>query len=47
MFAPASHLNGQYTVWGEVIEGMDAVDKLVRGQPPRNPSRIERMRVAK
>jgi peptidylprolyl isomerase len=30
-------LTGQYTVWGEVIEGMEHVDKITRGEPPRNP----------
>ena len=44
MFAAGPFLNGQYTVWGEVVEGMDAVDKLARGEPPRSPSRIVRMR---
>ena len=31
------HLTGQYTLWGEVIEGMEHVDKIARGRPPRNP----------
>ncbi len=44
-FAPAPHLNGKYTVWGQVIEGMEYVDKIKRGSPPRNPDRIIRMRV--
>jgi peptidylprolyl isomerase len=30
-------LTGQYTLWGEVIEGMEHVDKITRGEPPRNP----------
>src|ERR1700752_2115153 len=30
-FAPAPHLNNQYTVWGQVIEGMDLVDKIKKG----------------
>jgi peptidylprolyl isomerase len=30
-------LTGQYTVWGEVIEGMEHVDKIARGEPPRTP----------
>ncbi len=46
MFAPAPHLNGQYTVWGEVTEGMEHVDALAKGEPPRNPDRIVRMQVA-
>jgi peptidylprolyl isomerase len=31
------HLTGQYTLWGEVIEGMEHVDKITRGAPPRSP----------
>jgi len=33
-------LDGQYTVWGEVIEGMEHVDALPKGEPPRQPGRI-------
>jgi cyclophilin family peptidyl-prolyl cis-trans isomerase len=40
MFAPAPHLNGKYTVWGEVISGMEFVDKIKRGEPPANPDKI-------
>ena len=40
MFAPAPHLTGQYTVVGRVIEGMDVVDDLARGEPPANPDRM-------
>ena len=36
----ARFLDNQYTVWGEVIEGMDAVDALPKGEPPLNPGRI-------
>lgn len=39
-------LNGQYTVYGRVIEGMENVDKIVRGEPPANPDRMIRVRVA-
>lgn len=46
MFAPAPHLNGQYTVWGEVIEGMEYVDAIELGEPPRDPDTIVRMRPA-
>ena len=37
-----SSLTGQYTVWGQVIEGMDAVDKIAPGEPPAQPTRIVR-----
>ncbi len=46
MFAPGDFLNGQYTVWGNVIEGMEAVDALARGEPPARPDRIERAQIA-
>ena len=45
-FADAQFLNRQYTAWGEVVEGMEFVDKLKRGEPPSNPDTIVRMRVA-
>ena len=44
-FAPASHLNGQYTVWGQVIEGMELVDKITPGEPPRNPDKMIKVSV--
>ena len=46
MFAPNAHLNGQYTVVGEVVRGMDVVDKLKRGEPPTNPDKIVHAQVA-
>jgi peptidylprolyl isomerase len=46
MFDDGSFLNGQYTVVGEVVSGMDVVDKLKRGEPPRNPDKIVKMQVA-
>jgi peptidylprolyl isomerase len=46
MFDEGSFLNGQYTVIGEVIAGMDVVDRLKRGEPPASPDRIIRMQVA-
>ncbi len=46
MLEEGSFLNGQYTVIGEVIAGMDVVDKLKRGEPPANPDRIIRLQVA-
>jgi len=45
-FADARFLDGQYTVWGNVVEGMDNVDKIKRGEPVRDPDRIVTMRVA-
>ena len=39
-FEPAPFLNGQYTVWGKVIEGMENVDKIKRGEPVQNPDKI-------
>jgi cyclophilin family peptidyl-prolyl cis-trans isomerase len=49
MFAPAPSLDGQYTIWGRVAEGMDLVDKIKRGQGPnglaREPDRVKSMRV--
>jgi peptidylprolyl isomerase len=46
MFDEGSFLNGQYTVVGEVVDGMDVVDKLKRGEPPRDPDKILKMQVA-
>ena len=39
-------LNGQYTVYGRVIAGMEHVDKIMRGEPPANPDRMITVRVA-
>ena len=39
-------LDNQYTVWGEVAEGMEAVDALPKGEPPRAPGKIVSMKVA-
>lgn len=39
-------LNGQYTVYGRVISGMEFVDKIQRGEPPANPDRMVTVRVA-
>src|SRR6202034_1015778 len=46
MFADGSSLNGKYTVVGEVMQGMDVVDKLHKGEPPANPDKIVRAQVA-
>ena len=39
------HLTGRYTLWGEVIEGMEHVDKIARGEPPRNPDVMRKVYV--
>ena len=39
-FDDASFLNKQYTVWGQVVEGMENVDALPKGEPPREPGKI-------
>ncbi|QIB35858.1 peptidylprolyl isomerase [Ancylobacter pratisalsi] len=45
-FGDASFLNGQYTVIGQVVSGMENVDKLKRGEPVQNPDKIISMKVA-
>ena len=45
-FGDTAFLNGQYTVWGQVTEGMEFVDKLAKGEPPANPDKIVSMKVA-
>ena len=39
-FDDARFLDKQYTVWGEVTEGMELIDALPKGEPPRNPGKI-------
>ena len=45
-FDDARFLDKQYTVWGKVIEGMENVDKIKRGEPVRSPDKINTLRVA-
>ena len=45
-FDDATFLDGQYTAWGNVIEGMENVDKIKRGEPVANPDKIVSMKVA-
>ncbi len=45
-FDDAAFLNKQYTVWGQVIEGMDNVDKIKRGEPVKDPDMIVSLKVA-
>jgi peptidylprolyl isomerase len=51
MFAPAPHLDGQYTVWGEVVSGMEFVDQIKKGDSAQNgvvdqPDRIVKLQLA-
>jgi peptidylprolyl isomerase len=46
MFAEGSSLNGKYTVIGEVVQGMDVVDKLKRGEPVADPDKMVKVQVA-
>ena len=45
-FSDNHFLNGQYTVYGRVISGMQHVDKITRGEPPASPDRMITVRVA-
>jgi cyclophilin family peptidyl-prolyl cis-trans isomerase len=45
-FDDARFLDGQYTVWGEVSQGMDVVDKIKRGEPVADPDKIVTLKVA-
>ena len=45
-FDDARFLDKQYTVWGKVIEGMENVDKIKRGEPVQNPDKMVSMKVA-
>ena len=45
-FDDATFLDRKYTVWGHVIEGMENVDQINRGEPPANPDKIVSVKVA-
>jgi len=45
-FEDANFLDRKYTVWGRVIEGMESVDKINRGEPPANPDKILSAKIA-
>jgi peptidylprolyl isomerase len=45
-FDDATFLDRKYTVWGRVIEGMENVDQINRGEPPANPDKIVSVKVA-
>jgi len=46
MYADGSFLNGKYTVIGDVVAGMDVVDKLKRGEPVADPDKMVKVQVA-
>ena len=46
VFDDATFLDGQYTVWGQVTEGMEHVDALPKGEPPRAPGKIVKATVS-
>lgn len=46
MLADGHFLNNQYTVWGRVTDGMDHVDAIPKGEPPRQPGRMVKVQVA-
>lgn len=45
-FGPTPHLNGAYTAWGQVIDGMEHVDAIAHGEPPREPDTIIKFSLA-
>ena len=46
VFKDSNFLDGKYTVWGKVTSGMDCVDKIKKGEPPSNPDKMIKVRVA-
>jgi peptidylprolyl isomerase len=46
VYGDASFLNGKYTVIGEVLSGMDVVDKIKKGEPAPNPDKMVKVQVA-
>ena len=51
MFGPSPFLDGKYTIWGQVVQGMELVDRIKRGDESRggmvrDPDKIVRMRIA-
>jgi peptidylprolyl isomerase len=45
-FDEAPWLDGQYTVWGQVVEGMENIDRIKRGEPVADPDRLMSVRIA-
>ena len=46
-FNGCSHLTGQYTVWGQVVSGMETVESLAVGEPPSNPDKMISVKIGK
>jgi peptidylprolyl isomerase len=46
MYGDGPALNNQYTVIGEVVSGMDVVDKIKKGEPVQNPDKMTKVQVA-
>jgi peptidylprolyl isomerase len=46
VFDDARFLDKQYTVWGQVVDGMELIDALPKGEPPREPGKIVKARTA-
>jgi peptidylprolyl isomerase len=45
-FDDCGFLNRKYTVWGQVVKGMEFVDMIAQGEPPKNPDKIVKLQVA-
>lgn len=45
-FDETPHLDGEYTVWGQVVDGMEHVDKIAVGEPPHEPDKIIKFSLA-
>ena len=46
-FNDCSFLDGQYSIWAQVVDGMEFVDNLKRGEPPQDPDKILKMEIIK
>ncbi len=46
-FNDCSFLDGQYSIWAQVIEGMEYVDNITKGEPPNDPDKIIKMEIIK
>ena len=46
-FNGCSHLTGKYTVWGQVVSGMETIEKLAIGEPPSSPDKMISVKIGK